>query len=68
MTAFSSPCRAVARGTAKGRLETLFFGQAIATNTKLINVCYKYLGYFLGVNPPLAPPRRGSQESGVIWE
>ncbi|NES65090.1 MAG: hypothetical protein F6K24_07415 [Okeania sp. SIO2D1] len=26
-TAFSSPCRAVARGAAKGRLQTLFFGQ-----------------------------------------
>ncbi len=23
---------------------------------------------FLGVNPPLTPPRRGSQESGVAWE
>ncbi|NET28125.1 hypothetical protein [Okeania sp. SIO1I7] len=24
--------------------------------TSLINLCYKYLGYCLGVNPPLAPP------------
>ncbi|NEP92043.1 MAG: hypothetical protein F6K25_05225 [Okeania sp. SIO2G4] len=39
-------------------------------NTSLINLCYKYLGYRLGVNPPLAPPppRRGRQESGVVWE
>ncbi|NET27121.1 hypothetical protein [Okeania sp. SIO1I7] len=22
----------------------------------MTTVCYKYLGYFLGVNPPLAPP------------